>query len=210
MLKSINQAWLKYRLKDPEFCYLFDAPSDQDVVCFDCETTGLNPSQDKIVSLSAIKIRGTEILSSQSLNLKFKQQQGINPESIVIHGLRNMDVEQGLDEQVAIRQFVEFIGSRPLVGYYLEFDMAMVNAVIKPWLGIKLPNQRIEVSELYHKKFYKDWLQPEHEVFDLSFKTILSKLNLPSLGQHDAFNDALMTAMIYVKLKRLMDRSNAS
>ncbi|WP_044406380.1 3'-5' exonuclease [Thiomicrospira microaerophila] len=210
MLKSINQAWLKYRLKDPEFCYLFDAPSDQDVVCFDCETTGLNPSQDKIVSLSAIKIRGTEILSSQSLNLKFKQQQGINPESIVIHGLRNMDVEQGLDEQVAIRQFVEFIGSRPLVGYYLEFDMAMVNAVIKPWLGINLPNQRIEVSELYHKKFYKDWLQPEHEVFDLSFKTILSKLNLPSLGQHDAFNDALMTAMIYVKLKRLMDRSNAS
>ncbi|WFE68708.1 3'-5' exonuclease [Thiomicrospira sp. R3] len=204
MLNLLNQAWLKCRLKDPEFSFLFDRPLDHDLVCFDCETTGLDTKLDKIVSLSAIKIRGAEILSSQSLNLRFKQQQGINPESIVIHGLRNMDVEQGLDEQAAIRQFVEFIGSRPLVGYYLEFDIAMVNAVIKPWLGIELPNQRIEVSELYHKKFYKDWLQPEHEVFDLSFKTILSKLNLPHLGQHDAFNDALMSAMIYVKLNRLL------
>ncbi|UQB43441.1 3'-5' exonuclease [Thiomicrospira microaerophila] len=203
MLKTLNQAWLKYRLKNQEYQFLFDAPPDQDVVCFDCETSGLDPRKDSIVSLSAIKIRGAEILTSQSLSLKFKQQQVINPESIVIHGLRNMDVEAGLEPADAIRQFVEFIGSRPLVGYYLEFDMAMVNGLIKPWLGISLPNQQIEVSQLYHKQFYQDWLQPEHEVFDLSFKTILAKLNLPSLGQHDAFNDALMTAMIYVKLNEM-------
>lgn len=210
MLKTLNQAWLKYRLKNPDFQFLFDAPPDQDVVCFDCETTGLDPKKDTIVSLSAIKIRGAEILTSQSLNLKFKQQQTINPDSIVIHGLRNMDVEAGLASAEAIRQFVEFIGSRPLVGYYLEFDMAMVNSLIKPWLGIGLPNQQIEVSQLYHKQFYKDWLQPEHEVFDLSFKTILAKLKLPSLGQHDAFNDALMTAMIYVKLKQLVSDAKGS
>lgn len=205
MLAKLHQAWLKRRLKDPDYQFLFEPAGDSDVVCFDCETTGLDTKADKIISLSAIKIRGSEILSSQSLNLKFKQQNSINPESIVIHRLRNVDVEVGLDEFEAIEQFVRFIGSRPLVGYYLAFDMAMVNAVIKPWLGINLPNQKIEVSELYHKQFYHDWLQPEHEVFDLSFNTILDKLDLPKMGQHDAFNDALMTAMIYVKLQRLVN-----
>ena len=203
MLLKLHQAWLKKRLKDPDYRFLFEPVDDRDVVCFDCETTGLDTKTDKIVSLSAIKIRDNQILSSQSLNLKFKQQNSINPESIVIHRLRNVDVEIGLDEADAIKQFIAFIGSRPLVGYYLAFDMAMVNAVIKPWLGINLPNQQIEVSELYHKEFYQDWLQPEHEVFDLSFNSILDKLDLPKMGQHDAFNDALMTAMIYVKLQSL-------
>lgn len=201
MLKRIHHAWMKRRLKKPDYQFLFTQVPDHDVVCFDCETTGLNPKEDKIVSLSAIKIRGQQVLTSQSLNLKFKQQQEINPESIVIHRLRNVDIEVGLDEHEAIKQFLHFIGSRPLVGYYLEFDVAMVNAVIKPWLGIKLPNQQIEVSELYHKAFYQYWLQPEHEIFDLSFNTILDKLDLPKMGQHDAFNDALMTAMIYLKLQ---------
>lgn len=203
MLARLHQAWLKRRLKNPDYSFLFEAAEDQDVVCFDCETTGLDTKADKIISLSAIKIRQNQILSSQSLNLKFKQQHNINPESIVIHRLRNVDVVVGLDEIEAIKQFIEFIGSRPLVGYYLEFDMAMVNAIIKPWLGIKLPNKQIEVSELYHKQFYQDWLQPEHEVFDLSFNSILDRLELPKMGQHDAFNDALMTAMIYVKLQGL-------
>ena len=205
MWQKLQRTWAKRQLKDASYQFLFDAPEDQDLVCFDCETTGLDPKQDKIVSLSAIKIRGREILASQSLNLHIKQDGQINPESIVIHRLRNVDVEIGLSETEAIKQFIDFIGSRPLVGYYLAFDMAMVNAVIKPLLGISLPNQQIEVSELYHQKYYQAWLQPEHEVFDLSFKAIMKQLDLPTVGQHDAFNDALMTAMIYVKLTQGKD-----
>lgn len=201
----LQQAWWQWQLKDPAYQFLFDPVHSDEVVCFDCETTGLDPKQDKIVTLSAIKIRGREILTSESLNLQFKQQRDINPESILIHQLRNMDVMVGLDERDAIDQFLKFIGSRPLVGYYLSFDVGMVNAVVKPWLGIRLPNPQLDVAELYHQQFYQDWLQPDHEVFDLSFKTMLAKLNLPTLGQHDAFNDALMTAMIYVKLQANRD-----
>lgn len=200
---KLKQNWAKQRLKNQDYAFLFDESSENEVVCFDCETTGLNPKNDKIITLSAIKIRANEILTSQSLNLTFKQQQLINPESIVIHRLRNMDIEQGLEEREAIAQFLHFIGSRPLVGYYLEFDVAMVNQVVKPWLGINLPNRQIEVANLYHKRYYQSLLQNEHEVFDLSFNAILTRLNLPNMAKHDAFNDALMTAMIYTKLKNV-------
>ncbi len=200
---KLRQSWAKQRLKNQDYAFLFDDSSDDEVVCFDCETTGLNPKHDKIITLSAIKIRGNELLTSQSLNLTFKQSQLINPESIIIHQLRNMDIEQGLEEREAITQFLHFIGSRPLVGYYLEFDVAMVNQVIKPWLGINLPNRQIEVANLYHERYYQSLLQKEHEVFDLSFNAILTRLNLPNMAKHDAFNDALMTALIYTKLKHV-------
>ena len=49
-----------------------------------------------------------------------------------------------------MKQLMHFIGSRPLVGYFLEFDVAMLNRVVFPMLGFGLPQAKIEVSALYH------------------------------------------------------------
>ncbi len=94
-----------------------------------------------------------------------------------------------------------------MVGYYFEFDVAMVNRIIKPRLGVGLPNPQIEVSGMYHafemEKYKRSCIEPN---VDLSFDSILKKLSLPNLGQHDAFSDALMTVLIFVKLQQ--DREN--
>ena len=119
-------------------------------------------------------------------------------ESIKIHHIRPCDLQQALEPLEGVKKFLEFIGNRPLVGYYLEFDMAMINRLIKPWLGVALPNKQIEVSGLYFDK--KIALIPQGNV-DLRFDTILRNLNIPKMGQHNALNDAIMTAMVYLKLK---------
>ena len=99
-----------------------------------------------------------------------------------------------------IEEFLEYIGNRTLVGYFLEFDIAMINKYLKPKLGIKLPNKTLEVSEIYHD--YKIDVIPQSYI-DLRFNTIMEDLEIPSLGKHDAYNDALMTSMIFIKLKNL-------
>lgn len=200
MFDQLKQRWNRKRLKDPRFAFLFEPSPENEVVCFDCETTGLNPRKDRIVSLSAMKIRGNEVLTSEALNLTFQQASAISEDSIKIHWIRNEDTKEGLNEQEGIEAFLHFIGSRQLVGYYLEFDVAMVNQVIKPWLGITLPNPQIEVSARYYD--YKEEIIPK-KIIDLSFDAILKELELPNLGQHDAFSDAFMTSLIYIKLKSL-------
>ena len=198
---------LRKKLKDQAYLFLFEPAIEDEYICFDCETTGLNPKQDKIISLSAIKIKGNQVLTSQSLNLLIRQDKKITAESIVVHQIRNQDVREGgnklLDEKEAITQFLHFIAGGTLVGYFLEFDVAMVNQVIKPWLGITLPNPKIEVSERYYQKVVRSqgYAKPLGHI-DLRFETILKKLDIPNIGQHDAFSDALMTALIFVKLQR--------
>ena len=98
-----------------------------------------------------------------------------------------------------MERFLNFIGSQPLVGYYLEFDVAMIERYVKPWLGIKLPNKQIEVSGIYFDK--KIALIPQGNI-DLRFDTILQNLKIPNMGQHNAVNDAIMTAMIFLKLNK--------
>ena len=46
----------------------------------------------------------------------------------------------------------------------------------------------------------------QHASIDLSFAAILKDLDIPPLAQHDAFNDALMTAMMYVALRDMKER----
>ncbi|MBN2605745.1 MAG: 3'-5' exonuclease [Thiotrichales bacterium] len=199
--------WQQYRLKEFEFDFLFDPVPEDEYVCFDCETTGLNPKKDKILTLSAVKIKGNNVLAGESLDLVVQHSGQIHEDSIKVHQLRHLDVQGGVDEIEAMRRFLYFIGSRPLVGYYLEFDVELVNRLIKPWLSIVLPNPQIEVSELFYDYQLKSqYHSPYMPNIDLSFERILEQLALPNLGQHNAKNDAMMTALAFLKLKSLSAR----
>ncbi|QOY53422.1 3'-5' exonuclease [Candidatus Sulfurimonas baltica] len=185
------------KLKDNGFSYLFDKDESGEYVVFDTETTGLNPKEDEILSIGAVKIKDNKILTSQTFEVYVKNSKKISSKSIEIHKIRPCDLENARNSKDAVKEFLEFIGSRPLIGYYLEFDVSMINKYVKPILGITLPNEMIEVSEIYFNQ--KITLIPQGNI-DLRFDTILKNCSLPNMGSHNAVNDAIMTAMIYLKL----------
>ena len=195
-------AWRKKRnrnrLTDERFTFLFDEDQGDEVVVFDCETTGLDPKKDEIISIGAVKIKSNKIFTNEALHLYVKQEKQINHKSITIHQIRHCDLEDAVPIEEAIEKFLYFIGSRTLAGYYLEFDVAMIDKYTKPMIGVTLPNKKEEVSAIYYDK--KIRATPQGNV-DLRFDTIVEDLNLPKLQSHDALNDAVMTAMMYLKLK---------
>ena len=197
------RARARARLRDPAYAFLFEPEDASEAVVFDTETTGLSRRRSDIISLAAIRIRGNRLLLSQRLELLVRPDAAIEHAAVAVHGLRPMDVAGGLPPREAVGQFLRFIGTRPLVGYYLEFDIAMVNRVIRPWLGIGLPNRAIEVSALYYDRVMRARSSRDAlytGTVDLSFARILADLDLPVLPAHDALNDALMTGLIYLKL----------
>jgi len=192
------------RLRDPAYRFLFEAGPPDEAVAIDCETTGLNPRRDDVVSVAAVPIRGARILASRRFEAFVRPQAKLRPAAIKVHGLREADVATARPIGEVLPDLLRFIGGRPLVGYYLEFDMAMLDRHVRRWLGVRLPNPRIEVSALYYERKYGD--APPGTQIDLSFAAMLADLNLPRLDQHDAYSDALMTAMAYVALRDLVER----
>ena len=186
------------KLKEKEYEFLFEEDLSGEYIVFDTETTGLNPKKDDIVSIGAVKIKDNKILTSQTFEVFIKNSCEMSSRSIEIHRIRPIDLQNAKTTENAIREFLDFIGSRPLVGYYLEFDVSMINKYIKPMLGITLPNKKIEVSEIYFDQTIS--LIPQGNI-DLRFDTILKNCGVPDMGVHNAVNDAIMTAMIFLKLK---------
>ena len=200
MFRSLKNNWNKKRLTDNRFVFLFDEVHDDEIVVFDCETTGLDPKQDDIISIGAVKIKDNKIFLNDALHLYIKQEKEIDHKSITIHQIRNCDLDGAIPLREAIERFLYFIGNKTLAGYYLEFDVAMINKYTKEMLGITLPNSQVEISSIYYNK--KIQTIPQGNI-DLRFNTILKELSLPRLHAHDALNDAVMTAMMYLKLKNI-------
>jgi DNA polymerase-3 subunit epsilon len=203
---ALKREWLIYHLGHPEFRFMFDPPPENEWVSLDCETTGLNVGKDEIISIGAVRIVGNRIMTSERLELLVRPERGVSAESVKIHRLREQDVAQGLAIDEAMKQLLHFIGSRPLVGYFLEFDVAMINKALFPMLGQGLPQPKIEVSGMYYD--YKFRQQPAHTrqdmpQIDLRFDTMMRDLGLPVREAHDALNDAVMAALAFVKLRQL-------
>lgn len=186
-------------LKDERYRYLFEPPPPDEYVSIDCETTGLDRRNDEIITIAAVKIKGDVIMSSERFVRIARPEAKMAAEAIKVHHLRMADVENAGRLVDIWPEFLAFVGARPLVGYYLEFDVAMINRSLKPFLGAELPNAQVEVSGLYYDLKYGD--APAGVQCDLTFRAIMKDLGIPQMAQHDAFNDAMMTAMIYVALR---------
>ena len=190
---------------DQSYRFLFKKPPPDEAVAFDCETTGLDAAKDDIIAIAAVLIKGDRIVLSEKFEALVKPETAIKPEAMKIHKLREADVENLQPIRKILKDFLYFIGSRPLVGYYLEFDMTMIDKHVLPFIQIGLPNKRIDVSNLYYERKYGN--APPGTSIDLRFVSILKDLGLPNLGQHDALSDAVMTAMIYIILRDMKRRN---
>ncbi len=205
----LRRAWRLFHfvtLGDRSYEYLFRPGPGGEAVVIDCETTGLNPRVDEIVAIAAVKVRGNRILLSERFEAIVRPDEPPKSTSIKVHQLRTVDVESGQPMHKVLPDLLKFIGGRPIVGYYVDFDVRMLDKYVLPFIEAKLPNPRIEISKIYYGLKYRN--APPETVFDLGFAAILRDLGIPSLGQHDALNDAVMTAMAYLHLLDMRQRGS--
>ncbi len=206
MIDRLKYIINRKRLKDKKYNFLFEEREYDEIVSLDLETTGLNPKKDEILSIGAVKIKDNKILINESFEIFTKPLKKIDHKSIKIHHIRPCDIENGVDIRVAIEKLLNFIEGRAIVGYYINFDYEMISKYTKQFIGSKLPNKTIELSSMYYKRKKKN---SAYDFIDLKFDTILKELDIPKLYKHDALNDAIMSAMIYLKLKNIPEYKGA-
>ncbi|MFC6669779.1 3'-5' exonuclease [Marinobacterium aestuariivivens] len=177
---------------------LFESYQGDELVSLDCETTGLDVRSAEIISIGAVKIRGKRVLTSERLDIKLKPPASLTGDSIKIHKIRASDLADGIEMDEALEQLLAFIGNRPILGYYINFDVRMLDKYLRPRYGFGLPNRTIELSHVYHDII--KWKSVGGSV-DLRFDTIASKLEVPIIERHTALGDAITVALMYVRLK---------
>lgn len=192
--------FLKPKKDYPEFWqdYLtkFKTDSSEHFVAFDCETTGLDPKKDRILSIGAVKFTAERIWIKENKEW-FVNQSQIKNDSIKIHGiLPSTSTASLLTESQAITTFLNYIGNATLVGHHLNFDVTMVNMALKRLGAGQLKNKQKDTNRLYKEKGHF-----AHEQ-NFSLDILCEKFNILPSNRHTALGDAFITAQVFQRLIR--------
>jgi DNA polymerase-3 subunit epsilon len=171
--------------------------SDLTYVVFDCETTGLKPSEgDAIVQIGAVRVLGRRVLTGEAFERLVHPGRPIPPDSTRFHGITDDMVRTSPPIGVVLPQFAAFAGDAVLVGHNAAFDLKFL-ATQEADTGIRFNGPVLDTLLL------AALVDPEA---DHSLEAVARRLGVTVESRHSALSDALMTAEVMV---RLFDRLEA-
>ncbi len=166
-----------------------------DYVVFDLETTGLSPETDKIIEISAVRVRGGK--AEKNFSTLVNPGRKIPAAASRVNGITDAMVADAPVIEDALADFLLFIEQDILVGHNIHsFDMKFLNHAMQELYRRDLGNDYIDtlymarscVKELSH-----------HRLVDLA-----AHFHISTEGAHRALNDCIMNQKCYEEMGRRM------
>jgi DNA polymerase III subunit alpha, Gram-positive type len=176
-------------------------PENLSYVIVDIETTGLDPANDEIIEIGAIKVEGKDV--KDIFNKLIKPERQI-PENIVdLTGITQEMVVNELPVKPVLSLFTDFIGDSIIVAHNAAFDTTFLKNKIKKFLNKEMDNF-IVCTLLVSRD-----LLPNLENHKLH--TIAKYFKLEVANRHRAIGDAELTYQIWLHfLDKLKQRNIAT
>ncbi|MBB1059982.1 3'-5' exonuclease [Marilutibacter spongiae] len=199
-------AWRRWRDRrlhgNGPWAALLAAPPARQWVSLDLETSGLDPGRDRILSIAAVPIVEDRVCLSQRFEAIVRPAVDAAPpdlDALRHHRLRPQDLAGGLALHDAVAGLLDWLGPRPLVGYRIGFDVAMLDRVVPGITGFALPNRRIDIAARYRARHRHR--APDAAIDETGFEALAAVLGVPQLGRHTALGDATTAALCWLALQ---------
>jgi len=155
------------------------------IVAVDIETTGLNPDEDAIIEIGAVKFNGHRVEDEWSTL--------VNPRRSIpgfitqLTGISNPMVRNAPTLLEVMGALIEFVGDAPIVGHNISFDLSFLQQA-----GALRHNIDIDTYELAAV------LMPTASRYNLS--ALAQQLNILLPATHRALDDAKATHAVFIAL----------
>ena len=170
-------------------------------VVLDSETTGLDPLKDRIVSIGAIAVINHEILIEDSFEALLKVEHNLS--SVTVHGITREESLAGLDEPVALDQFLRYLGNGVIVGHHISHDVETFNAGCQRHFGFRLENPSLDTMDLTLHLERDGAFAGRDAIQKFSLDALCALFDIIPHDRHTAPGDALLTALVFQRLLRL-------
>ena len=168
---------------------------DDEIVCFDIETTGLKVQREAITEIGAVVLKNGQI--TDKFQTFVNPGRRLTPEIIGLTGITDAMLEDAPPPEEALAAFLRFVDSRPLAAHNAEFDIGFIRAGCRR-AGLEFEPTYVDTLILAQN------LLPELHKYKLDI--VAEHLDLPAFNHHRASDDAGMVAYMLIPFFEKMRR----
>lgn len=159
-----------------------------DYVIFDLETTGISPNYDEVIEISALKVKGGEVVDE--FNTLVNPGRKIPFGATKVNGITNAMVAEAPAFSHVLAEFLDFAEGLVLVGHNIaRFDMKFIWRDAEQYFGEIPQNNYVDTLQVARKHLPK---MDHHRLGDLA-----EHYGISSEGAHRALNDCYMNQKVY-------------
>lgn len=157
-------------------------------VIFDLETTGISPNYDEVIEISALKVKGGEVVDE--FNTLVNPGRKIPFGATKVNGITNAMVAEAPAFSHVLAEFLDFAEDLVLVGHNIaRFDMKFIWRDAEQYFGEIPQNNYVDTLQVARKHLPK---MEHHRLVDLA-----EHYGISSEGAHRALNDCYMNQKVY-------------
>jgi len=167
----------------------------------DLELSGLDPARDEIISFAAVPVDGGVVGAGRAIEGLCRPTQPLTEPSVLIHGLRTVDLAAAPPLDVAVGPLLAAMAGRVLVAHVAWVERRFLGAA---WdrQGLRLRGPVVDTLAMARL-----WAARRGEPApDEDLGTLARRLGLPVHRPHVAMGDALTTAQVFIALAALLER----
>jgi len=157
----------------------------KEYISVDLEMSGLNPKEDRIIEIGAVKVINGEV--TEHFTRLVNPHRKISPEIRNLTGLTNEELEDGVEDWEAICEFIDFAGELPFVGHHIISDVSFIRTVAANH-KVSVPNPVVDTLDISRK------LLPHEQKKSLEALCVYAEIDR-SKG-HRAYDDAYATHLL--------------
>lgn len=168
-----------------------DQDFDDEIVCFDIETTGLKVQREAITEIGAVVLKNGKI--TDTFQTFVNPGRRLTPEIIGLTGITDAMLADAPPPEEALAAFLKFVDGRPLAAHNAEFDIGFIRAGCRR-AGLEFDPTYIDSLILAQN------LLPELHKHKLDI--VAEHLDLPAFNHHRASDDAGMVGYMLIPFLR--------
>ena len=179
---------------------------------FDTELTGLNQRKDEIIAIGAVRIKNMRICCEDTFYALIKPRGKLHTPSTLIHRITPRELTGAEPINDILPHFIDFCGGAFLVGHHVSMDLNFVNRACQNYLGGVIRSSSLDTMRLamaYKASINGPYFDHREKQDSYSLSSLSEEFNLPKFEEHNALQDALQTAYLFIYLIHKM-RSGAT
>ncbi|MBU5250243.1 3'-5' exonuclease [Coprococcus comes] len=168
-------------------------------VCFDLETTGLDPLYNEIIEIGALKVRDGKV--AERFMEFIHPQEEISPMITNLTGITNEMVANARPADAVISDFLKFCEDDVLIGHNVGFDYSFMKSGASN-LGLTFEKFGIDTFKIAQRTL--------KSLPSKSLSSLCEYYQIENKAAHRAYYDALATAKLYQTLAHYFENEAPS